>query len=87
MRLTVGEFKIVQLLASNAGREMSYRSIYDCLHYKGFIAGAGKTGFRINVRSVIRNIRVKFKQCDPAFDEIVNHSTLGYLWRSPASEA
>ena len=85
--LTVGEFKIVQLLASNAGREMSYRSIYDCLHYKGFIAGAGKTGFRINVRSVIRNIRVKFKQCDPAFDEIVNHSTLGYLWRSPASEA
>ena len=85
--LTVGEFKIVQLLASNAGREMSYRSIYDCLHYKGFIAGAGKTGFRINVRSVIRNIRGKFKQCDPAFDEIVNHSALGYLWRSPASEA
>ena len=87
VRLTVGEFKIVQLLASNAGREISYRSIYDRLHYKGFIAGAGKTGFRTNVRSVIRNIRGKFKQCDPAFDEIVNHSTLGYLWRSPASEA
>ena len=70
--LTVGEYKTVQLLASNAGRQVSYRSIYDCLHYKGFIAGAGNTGFRMNVRSVIRHIRGKFKRCDPSFDEIVN---------------
>ena len=85
--LTLGEYKIVQLLASNAGREVSYRSIYDCLHYEGFIAGVGNTGFRMNVRSVIRHIRGKFKQCDPVFDEIVNHLALGYRWRSPADEA
>ena len=85
--LTVGEYKIVHLLASNAGRDVSYRSIYDCLHYEGFIAGAGNTGFRMNVRSVIRHIRGKFKRRDPAFDEIVNQSALGYRWRPPESEA
>jgi two-component system response regulator ChvI len=85
--LTVGEYKIVDLLASNAGREVSYRSLYDCLHYEGFIAGAGATGFRMNVRSVIRRIRSKFKNLDPAFDEIVNHSARGYWWKLPETAA
>jgi two-component system response regulator ChvI len=85
--LTMGEYKIVHLLASNVGREVSYRSMYDSLHYEGFIAGAGDTGFRMNIRSVIRRIRSKFKGCDPGFDEIVNHSARGYQWKAPETAA
>ena len=41
--LTLGEYKVVHLLASNAGRWVTYRAIYDRVHYEGFIGGAGKT--------------------------------------------
>jgi two-component system response regulator ChvI len=44
--LTFGEFKIVNLLASNVGRYVTYRGVYDCLHYEGFIAGTGEDGYR-----------------------------------------
>ena len=37
--LTLGEYNIVYLLASNVGRYVTYRAIYDRLHYEGFIAG------------------------------------------------
>jgi len=36
--LTLGEYNIVYLLASNVGRYVTYRAIYDRLHYEGFIA-------------------------------------------------
>ena len=39
--LTLGEYNIICLLASNAGRYVTYRAIYDRLHYEGFIAGSG----------------------------------------------
>jgi two-component system response regulator ChvI len=39
--LTIGEYHIVHLLASNVGRWVTYRAIYDRLHYEGFIAGNG----------------------------------------------
>jgi two-component system, OmpR family, response regulator ChvI len=39
--LTLGEYNIVHLLASNAGRYVTYRTIYDRLHYEGFVAGSG----------------------------------------------
>ena len=39
--LTLGEYNIVHLLASNVGRYVTYRAIYDRLHYEGFIAGSG----------------------------------------------
>lgn len=78
--LTVGEYKITHLLASNAGRYVTYRAIYDRLTYEGFIAGVGNTGYRTNVRSVIRRIRNKFRACDPAFVEIENYSGFGYCW-------
>ena len=39
--LTVGEYSIVDLLASNVGRYMTYRAIYDRLRYEGFNAGNG----------------------------------------------
>jgi two-component system response regulator ChvI len=86
MRLTVGEYDIVQLLASNAGERVSYRSIYDCMHYEGFIAGAGDNGYRVNVRSAVKRIRKKFRECDPVFEEIENYVALGYRWRPPETD-
>jgi two-component system response regulator ChvI len=82
--LTVGEYKIVDLLASHAGRYVTYRSIYDCIHYAGFVAGSGDHGYRGNVRSNIKRIRIKFHACDPDFDEIQNYMGFGYCWKTPA---
>ena len=79
--LTVGEYGIVQLLASNCGQYVTYRAIYDQMHYVGFIAGGGKNGYRTNVRSSIKRIRTKFLKCDPAFDDIENYVGFGYCWR------
>src|SRR5712671_698075 len=63
--LTFGEYKIVNLLASNVGRYVTYRAVYDRLHYEGFIAGDGANGYRANVRSAIKRIRNKFRDLDP----------------------
>jgi two-component system, OmpR family, response regulator ChvI len=81
--LTLGEYKIVHLLASHAGSFMTYRAVYDRLTYEGFFAGTGGDGFRANVRSAIKRIRNKFRACDPAFDEIENYTGFGYCWRKP----
>jgi two-component system, OmpR family, response regulator ChvI len=56
--LSLGEYNIVYLLASNVGRYVTYRAIYDRLHYEGFIAGDGADGYRANVRSAIKRLRV-----------------------------
>jgi two-component system response regulator ChvI len=82
--LTLGEYKLVHLLVSNAGSFVTYRSLYDRLHFQGFIAGSGTDGFRANVRSAIKRIRNKFRACDPAFDEIENYTGFGYCWRKPS---
>src|SRR5450631_2250462 len=82
--LTLGEYKIVHLLASNAGSFMTYRAVYDRLRFEGFIAGIGEDGYRANVRSAIKRIRNKFRACDPAFDEIENYTGFGYCWRKPS---
>jgi two-component system, OmpR family, response regulator ChvI len=81
--LTVGEYKIVHLLATSPGRYVTYRAIYDRLTYEGFIAGAGNTGYRANVRSAIKRIRNKFRACDPGFVEIENCTAFGYCWAAP----
>jgi two-component system response regulator ChvI len=81
--LTLGEYNIVCLLASNAGRYVTYRAIYDRLHYEGFIAGGGADGYRGNVRSVIKRVRSKFRSVDPTFDEIENYNGFGYCWKKP----
>ena len=80
VRLTLGEYKIVHLLASNVGRYVTYRAIYDRLHYEGFIAGSGEHGYRGNVRSFIKRIRNKFRRLDPTFGEIENCTDFGYRW-------
>jgi two-component system response regulator ChvI len=78
--LTLGEYNIVHLLASKAGRWVTYRAIYDQVHYEGFIGGGGEDGYRTNVRGIIRRIRKKFLQCDETFAEIDNFVGLGYRW-------
>jgi two-component system, OmpR family, response regulator ChvI len=82
--LTLGEYNIVHLLVSNAGRYITYRAIYDRLHYEGFIGGSGPDGYRANVRSAIKRIRIKFGACESAFDEIENYPGFGYCWKKPA---
>jgi two-component system response regulator ChvI len=82
--LTLGEYNIVRLLASNVGRYVTYRTIYDGLHYEGFIAGSGADGYRANVRSAIKRIRTKFRDFDSSFDEIENYAGFGYCWKKPA---
>lgn len=82
--LTVTEFKIVYLLASNVGSFVTYRRIYDCVHHVGFLAGSGEHGYRTNVRSAIRRIRDKFRARFPDFDEIHTYTSFGYCWgKSP----
>jgi two-component system, OmpR family, response regulator ChvI len=68
------------------GQYRTYRTIYDRLHYVGFIAGSGNDGYRANVRTVIKRIRNKFRALDPAFDEIESYSGFGYCWRKPATD-
>ena len=41
--VTLIEYKVVHLLASNAGRWVTYRAIYDRVHYEGFVGGTAKT--------------------------------------------
>jgi two-component system response regulator ChvI len=65
------------------GRWVTYRAIYDRLHYEGFIAGTGEDGYRTNVRSAIKRIRKKFLQWDKTFAEIENFEGYGYRWASP----
>jgi two-component system, OmpR family, response regulator ChvI len=79
--LTVGEYDIVHLLASNVGDYKSYRAIYDLQYFEGFIAGSGPDGYRTNVRSSIKRIRRKFCKVDPTFSEIQNSQKRGYRWR------
>jgi two-component system response regulator ChvI len=74
---------VVHLLVSKAGSFVTYRSLYDRLHFQGFIAGSGTDGFRANVRSAIKRIRNKFRACDPTFDEIENYTGFGYCWKKP----
>jgi two-component system, OmpR family, response regulator ChvI len=82
--LTLGEYKLVHLLVSNAGSFVTYRAAYDRLRFEGFIAGSGNDGFRANVRSAVKRIRNKFRSCDPGFDEIENYTGFGYCWRKPS---
>jgi two-component system response regulator ChvI len=85
--LTLGEYKFVEFLASNAGRYVTYRAIYDQMHYEGFLAGNGADGYRGNVRSTIKRIRQKFLAIDPTFAEIENFTSFGYRWGKPSELA
>jgi two-component system response regulator ChvI len=85
--LTVSEFNVVRLLASNVGNHVTYRAVYDCVHSVGFIAGSGEEGYRINVRSMVKRIRNKFRLVDPEFAEVENYPSFGYRWGRPKDPA
>jgi two-component system response regulator ChvI len=85
--LTVTQFRIVHLLATRAGEDVSYREIYDTVHGPGFAAGEGEYGYRVNVRSLIKRIRRAFLEVDAGFEEIGNYPAFGYRWRRPAAAA
>jgi two-component system response regulator ChvI len=87
VNLTLTEFNIVRLLASNVGNHVTYRAVYDCMHHVGFIAGSGENGYRTNVRSSIKRIRNKFRLVDPEFAEIENYPSFGYRWGKPKDTA
>lgn len=78
--LTLSEFKIVRFLVAQAGRDVSYRSIYDQVRGEGFQAGAGENGYRMNVRAMVKRIRQAFRDVDPGFDMIRNYAGFGYRW-------
>ena len=79
--LTLGEYKVVHLLATKPGSFVTYRAVYDRLRHEGFIAGHGPDGYRGNVRSAIKRIRNKFRALDPKFEMIENYAGFGYCWR------
>ncbi|WP_096701625.1 response regulator transcription factor [Magnetospirillum sp. 15-1] len=80
VELTLGEFAMVHALAAKAGRDLSYRELYDAGRGKGFHAGAGDDGYRTNVRAAVKRIREKFKTLDPDFEQIGNYPGFGYVW-------
>lgn len=83
VELTVTAFNIVRLMAASPGVDFTYREIYDVVHREGFFAGDGEDGIRVNVRSLIRRIRMKFREIDPSFRSIENFPAFGYRWRNP----
>lgn len=78
--LTIGEFAIVQLLAGNFRRFVSYDTIYALRHAELGEAGADPHQRRICVRSAVKRIRKKFRNSDPDFAEIQSYSAFGYRW-------
>jgi len=85
--LTITEYKIVSLLVANASTPITYRAIYDTMHYAGFMAGYGTDGYLVNVRSAMKRIRKKFLALDPAFALIENFAAVGYAWRNGVQDS
>ena len=80
--LTLAEFKIVHLLATNRDRDVPHREIYDNVRGPGFVAGDGTEGYRANVRTFIKRIRQRFREVDDSFGRIQTYSGFGYRWVS-----
>ena len=78
--LTVSEYKVVELIAMAGGTVVMSRTIYDNVHYKGFIGGVGARGYEVNVRGIMKRIRRKFLAIDPGFACLPNRRGRGYYW-------
>ena len=50
-----------------ATTDVSYRAIYDRSRHKGFVAGIGPNGYRVNLRSAVKRTRNKIQALDPKF--------------------
>lgn len=79
--LSLTEFRMVRYLAGRPGGDVRYRELYDLVHGKDFVAGAGDEGYRANVRTFIKRIRQKFRDVDDGFEQIENYAGFGYRWR------
>jgi len=79
--LSLTEFQIVGYLAARPDKDVGYRELYDLVHGVGFFAGEGEQGYRANVRTFVKRIRQKFRNVDPAFEQIENYPGFGYRWR------
>lgn len=79
--LSRNEFDLIALLAEKAGQDIGYRQLYDTVHGPGFVAGQGETGYRANVRAMMKRIRRKFLDLDPGFGALQNYAGFGYRWR------
>jgi two-component system response regulator ChvI len=87
VNLTLTEFNIVRLLASNVGNHVTYRAVYDCMHHLGFIAGAEKMATEQTSVRPIKRIRNTFRLIDPEFSEIENYPSFGYRWKAKDTRA
>jgi two-component system response regulator ChvI len=86
--LTVTEYKVVSRLVAASGEPVTFRSIYDEMHYEGFHGGSGARGYEVNVRGMMKKIRRKFVAVDAGFNRIWNIQNVGYLWGSmPRNDA
>ena len=68
--MTTTEMRVMRRLVTDTGRYVTYRGIYDIVHYPGFMAGTGVEGYKSNVRSMIKRMRHKFRVIDPTFCSI-----------------
>ena len=84
--LTLAEFKIVHLLATNKDKDVPHREIYDNVRGPGFVAGDGTEGYRANVRTFIKRIRQRFREVDERFNRIQTYSGFGYRWVSETED-
>jgi two-component system, OmpR family, response regulator ChvI len=84
--LSISEFKMVHLMARQAGNDVTYRDLYDQVHGEGFQSGFGAEGYRGNVRTFIKRIREKFRDLDDDFDCIENYPGFGYRWSRAGGE-
>lgn len=85
--LSLTEFRIVSQLARSGGSDVSHRELYDIIKGEGFVSGAGKDGYRCNVRAAIKRIRQKFRLVDPEFAAIRSYHGFGYRWDEAAGAA
>jgi two-component system, OmpR family, response regulator ChvI len=86
--LTVTEYKVVCRLVAGSGEPVTFRAIYDEVHYPGFLGGSGANGYEVNVRAIMKKIRRKFAAIDPGFNGIRSTKNVGYLWTGmPHKEA
>jgi two-component system response regulator ChvI len=79
--LTLGEYRVVELLAAKSPEHATYQEIHDRIRSPSPArAHATASEQRRNVRSTIRRVRMKFRACDPSFSQIRNFEALGYVW-------
>lgn len=85
--LTATERLMLLILVRRAGVFVDLLELHEAHRGPNFAAGNGPEGYKTNVRSVIRHIRMKFRNVDPDFDEIKTKNSFGYAWGNPATIA